>query len=270
MLPSIDSFAGGRGERVLDQVAAFEHRDVGVAAFQDVHAHEVATRGAPLAGAAAAPLEDVVVEVGGGQLAHAEVGTDHVVDRAGTVGGLRAPGCGCRIGGGGPVAGTGAAASPAAPAPATATLLLGLTGGAVRLGRRPICLGRRRGGRGAGVTDAGPGIAGGRRRCRRTAVTDLRRRRRRRESGLLAGDVGDVVGGEAAVGGLVGVVLGDERVGLIGLVGLVGVVGVVGLGQVGVDLDFEVGVVVNVGVVVGGGAVRRGRRGLAPPVAPTA
>ena len=42
---------------MLDEVAALEHRDVGVAAFQDVDAHEVATRGAALAGAAAAPLE---------------------------------------------------------------------------------------------------------------------------------------------------------------------------------------------------------------------
>ena len=48
----------------------------------DVHAHQVPAGRAALAGAAPAPLEGVVVEVGGGHVAHAEIGADDVVDAA--------------------------------------------------------------------------------------------------------------------------------------------------------------------------------------------
>ncbi len=50
-----------------------------VAALEDVHAHQVATGRAALAGATPAPLEDVVVELGRGAVADAEVGADDVV-----------------------------------------------------------------------------------------------------------------------------------------------------------------------------------------------
>ncbi len=63
MLPSIDVVPGGRRERVLDEVASLEHGDVGVTPVEHVHAHQVAARGPALAGAAAPPLERVVVEV---------------------------------------------------------------------------------------------------------------------------------------------------------------------------------------------------------------
>ena len=62
MLPSIDSLPVGVGQRVLDQAPALEHRDVRVAALQHVDAHQVAAGRPPLAGAAAAPFEHVVVE----------------------------------------------------------------------------------------------------------------------------------------------------------------------------------------------------------------
>ena len=107
---AVDRFvAGWRGERVLDQVAAFEHGDVGVAALEHVHAHEVPAGGTSLAGAAAPALEDVVVEIGGGQLAHAQVGADDVVD------GARAIGASSRHRRGAPAPAP--APFPAAPAP---------------------------------------------------------------------------------------------------------------------------------------------------------
>ena len=71
--------ARGRGQRVLDQAAALEHRDVGVTAFEHVDAHEVPAGRAALPGAAPAAFEDVVVERGGRCLADPEVGAHDVV-----------------------------------------------------------------------------------------------------------------------------------------------------------------------------------------------
>ena len=51
-----------RGQRVLDQAAALEHRDVGVPPWSTWHAHQVAAGRAALAGAAPAAFEHVVVE----------------------------------------------------------------------------------------------------------------------------------------------------------------------------------------------------------------
>ena len=78
--------AGGRRERVLDQAPALEHRDVRVATLQHVDAHQVAAGRPPLAGAAAAPFEHVVVERRPTALADAEVGPHDVVTT-----GLRGP-----------------------------------------------------------------------------------------------------------------------------------------------------------------------------------
>ena len=64
---------------MLDQAPALEHRDVGVATLEHVHAHQVAAGRASLAGAAAAPFEHVVVEGGQRRLTDAEVGPHDVV-----------------------------------------------------------------------------------------------------------------------------------------------------------------------------------------------
>ena len=71
---------------MLDQAAALEHRDVGVATLEHVDAHQVATGRASLPGAAAAPFEHVVVEGGQRRLTDAEVGPHDVVTT-----GLRGP-----------------------------------------------------------------------------------------------------------------------------------------------------------------------------------
>ena len=115
--------------------------------------------------------------------------------------------------------------------------------GVVGAGRVSPTLGSsiRRGGASAGTA------AGG----RRSPICGSGRRRGK--PGLLASDVGDVVSGEAAVGGRVGVVVGNEGV---------------GIAEFSSD-RFDVVGSLDV-VCVGRRAVRGGRTRLLPPVAPAA
>ena len=75
--------ARGRGERVLDQAAALEDRDVRVATLDHVDAHEIAAGGTTLAGAAASPFEHVVVGREERLVADTEIGSHDVAARSG-------------------------------------------------------------------------------------------------------------------------------------------------------------------------------------------
>ena len=198
---------------------------------QDVHAHEVATGRATLAGATAAPFEDVVVELGGRAVADAEVGAHDVV---GT-------GCGCcwrgrrhrrRAPPPVPVAATvrrrpDRRAAPPAAAAATALRRVAPPLGARRSpSARRRCRRRRR--CSPRPSPPRPRARGGSRRCGASGPPGRRvadaadGRGVRREPGFLQRDVGDVVGGHAAVGRGVGVVVTDVRLVVVELVVVVG------------------------------------------------
>ena len=203
--------AGGRGQRVLDEAAALEHRDLGVTALAHVHAHQVAAGRTTLAGPAPAPLEDVVVELGGRCLADPEVGAHDVVAARLL---LLRPTAAAGRSGAVPARLAAPLPPPAPPRPrprpprrrrrfgAVARLAVGRA-----VAPRPRAARARVAdpglGCGARVADPGPGGVG--------------------QARVLERDVGDVVGGQAAVGG--GVVVVVAAVDLVVVVVVVAVVG---------------------------------------------
>ena len=197
--------AFGRGQRVLDETATLEHRDVRVATLERVDAHQVATRGTSLAGAAPAALHRFVVELERGLVAQPEVGAHDVVGArpwSGGGPGRRIAALAVGVAPSGPTAG---AATTATTAPAAAAL---------RGAASPSSCSRRS----AAAEPGGPGdchrswVGRARQAVQAEAPGGNRRRARlragRRQPGFLARDLGDVVVGQAAIGAGVEVALG--------------------------------------------------------------
>ncbi len=184
---------------MLDELAAFEHTDVGEAVGPHVHDHQVATRGTALAARSPAPLQRLLVEGveqrGAVDVDVAELARVDVLDGAAARAAPRA--------GGRAVATATAAATAvrrrrgaaltatlaAAAATAPAATLLGLAVGTDGT-RSPLPLPARE-------VEAGAAGAG-----RLSPIFGRPGGRGRREPRVLPGLLGDVVVGQAAVGAL--------------------------------------------------------------------